>query len=186
LTFDQALEDFVQFANNFTLPAGSIGASKASSSDALRPSNIPWIVVGASYPGVRAAVLRVRNPDVVFVSWASSAPVEAQVNMPSYYEAVERSLPRNCSADWVAVTKYVDDILHGTNITSQQQVKYELYKAHLSGPGGNTTLVGNVTPQTLSIDPMTAASFLLDPTYLFQVSDKRRVLTCMFAKVLST
>jgi len=168
LTLDQALEDVVQFANNFTLPLGSAGAGKLSSSDALHPSKTPWIFLGASYPGIRAAVLRIRNPEVIFASWASSAPVEAQVNMASYYEAVERSLPRNCSADWVAVTKYVDDTLNGSNITLQEQVKFDLYQAHLSGPGGNTSLVGGVTPQTLSIDPMTAASYLLDPLTFFQ------------------
>jgi hypothetical protein len=82
LTTDQALEDFAVFAKGFTLPSGS--QITLESADALKPQNTPWIVIGASYPGVRAALLRIRNPEVVFASWASSAPVQAQINMASY------------------------------------------------------------------------------------------------------
>ena len=49
--------------------------------------------------------MRQRNPETIFAAWASSAPVHAQVDMASYYKAAERSLTRNCSADWVAVTR---------------------------------------------------------------------------------
>lgn len=170
LTFDQALEDFVYFANNFTLPANSTASSKLSSPDAVKPSKTPWIFIGASYPGVRSAVLRVRNPEVIFASWASSAPVQAQVNMASYYEAAERSLPRNCSADWVAITKYVDDTLNGSNTTLITQVKSSLYIAHNTGPGNDTTNVGNVSPQVIAnFDSETAAEVLMDPLDFFQV-----------------
>ena len=180
LTADQALEDFAVFAKNFTLPSAS--RIKLSSPDALRPQNTPWIVIGASYPGVRAALLRVRSPDVVFASWASSAPVQAQINMASYYEAAERALPRNCSADWVSVTKYVDGILMGTNTTEQIRVKRALYTARLSRPGGNTTLVQQLSDSAVAALPSgDMAGVLLDPLAPFQVS---RNLTVMLPRDL--
>ena len=175
LTADQALEDFAVFAKGFTLPSAS--QIKLKSADALRPQNTPWIVLGASYPGVRAALLRVRTPEVVFASWASSAPIQAQINMASYYEAAERALPRNCSADWVAVTKYVDDILTGTNTTEQIRVKRALYTARLSRPGGNTTLVQQLSDSAVAaLAPDDMANVLLDPLLGFQVSSSFTVM----------
>ena len=169
LTIDQALEDFVVFAKGFTLPSGS--QIKLQSADALQPQNTPWIVVGASYSGMRAAILRVRNPDVVFASWASSAPIQAQINMASYYEAAERALPRNCSSDWVAVTKYVDGILMGNNTTEQIRVKRALYVARASRPGGNTTLVQQLSDaDILAMSSRDMAEVLMDPLIGFKVS----------------
>ena len=175
LTVDQALEDFAVFANGFTLPSAS--RVKLQSADALKPQNTPWIVVGASYPGVRAALLRVRNPEVVFASWSSSAPVQAQINMASYYEAAERALPRNCSSDWVAVTKYVDDILMGSNTTEQIRVKRALYVARMSGPGGNTTLVEQLSDaDILAMASDDIVGVLMDPLINFQVSRRLIVI----------
>ena len=169
LTLDQALEDFVVFANGFTLPSSS--RIHLKSATALRPQNTPWIVVGASYPGVRAALLRVRNPEVVFASWASSAPVQSQINMASYYEAAERALPRNCSADWVAVTKYVDGILMGSDITEQIRIRRALYVARMSGPNGDTSMVEPLSDsEILSIPSDDIVAVLLDPLLDFQVS----------------
>jgi len=169
LTTDQALEDFTVFAKGFTIPSAS--RIKLKSADDLQPQKTPWIVVGASYPGVRAALLRVRNPEVVFASWSSSAPVQAQINMASYYQAVERALPRNCSSDWVAVTKYVDGVLMGTNITEQLRVKKALYVARKSGPGGNTTSVQPISDSdVLSIPSDQIVGVLMDPLINFQVS----------------
>jgi len=168
LTTDQALEDFVVFAKNFTLPSAS--QIQLQSADALRPQNTPWIVIGASYPGVRAALLRVRNPEIVFASWSSSAPVQAQVDMTTYYKAIERALPRNCSSDWVAVTRYVDGILMGSDTTEQIRVKRALYVARMSGPGGNTTLVEELSDaDILGISSEEIAAVLLDPLINFQV-----------------
>jgi hypothetical protein len=169
LTADQALEDFAVFAKGFTLPSTS--QIKLKSPDALRPQKTPWIVVGASYPGVRAALLRIRNPEVVFASWSSSGPVQAQINMASYYEAVERSLPRNCSADWVAVTKYVDGVLMGSDTAAQLTIKRALYIADATEPGGNTTLVQPLSDaDIMAISSSTLADVLGDPLINFQVS----------------
>jgi hypothetical protein len=169
LTVDQALEDFAVFAKGFTLPSSS--RIRPKSAGALRPHNTPWIVIGASYPGVRAALLRVRNPEVVFASWASSAPVQNQIDMASYYEAIERAIPGNCSSDWVAVTKYVDDVLTGSNTTEQIRVRRALYVARMSGPDGNTTLVKPLSDsEVLNIPSDNITGALLDPLIPFQVS----------------
>ncbi len=93
------------FANSFS----SSGIQNVTLDDPLslplHPSVTPWVFLGGSYPGVRGTLLRIRNPETIFATWASSAPVHAQVDMASYYKAAERSLTRNCSADWVAVTR---------------------------------------------------------------------------------
>ena len=169
LTVDQALEDFVVFAKGFTLPSDS--RIKLESADALRPHKTPWVYLGTSYAGVRAALLRIRNPDVVFASWASSAPVQAQTSFTSYFEAVERALPRNCSADWVAVTKYVDDVLMGNNTAEQITVKRALHTAGMSRPDGNTTAAEPLSDSgVLALSSEDAADVLLHPLDQFQVS----------------
>ncbi|KAF5391816.1 hypothetical protein D9757_001693 [Collybiopsis confluens] len=158
LTTEQALEDVVFFANSFgknsTLSSGSPLNSSAAvdpQSLPLHPSVTPWVWLGGSYPGIRGAFLRQRNPETIFAAWASSAPVQAQVDMEAYYAAAERSLTRNCSADWVAITKYVDHVLQGDDTTLIEDLKFDLLKARLSGPGGNTT-----------------ASILMDPLDFYQ------------------
>lgn len=91
--------------------------------------------------------------------------------MASYYEAAERALPRNCSSDWVAVTKYVDGVLMGTNITDQIRVKRALYVARMSGPNGNTTLVQPLSDaDIMSIASEDIVVVLTDPLINFQVS----------------
>uniref|UniRef100_A0A8H7XUA3 Serine carboxypeptidase S28-domain-containing protein n=1 Tax=Psilocybe cubensis TaxID=181762 RepID=A0A8H7XUA3_PSICU len=185
LNTEQALEDIVFFANSF--PGQKVKAAPFSNASTVppsspppppppplqkfpvHPSTTPWIMLGGSYPGIRSALMRIRNPDTIFASWASSAPVQAQVDMSSYYKAAERSLTRNCSADWVAVTRHVDDTLKGGNETDIVNMKFDLLKARLSGPGGNTTGAAGLTLQiakdTSNVD---AASILMDPLDFYQ------------------
>ncbi|KII85736.1 hypothetical protein PLICRDRAFT_178765 [Plicaturopsis crispa FD-325 SS-3] len=163
LTTEQALEDVVFFANSF--PTSSNGTSTTI----LHPSITPWIWLGGSYPGVRGAHMRVRNPEIIYATWASSAPVHSQVDMVSYYEAAERSLTRNCSADWVAVTEHVDKILKGANNTAKIELKYDLLRARMSGPGGNTSSAANLTMQQANLTGnVDAASILMDPLNFYQ------------------
>ena len=100
--------------------------------------------------------------------WSLSARIQAQINMTSYYEPVERAPPRNCSADWVAVTKYVDDVLIGNDTVDT--IKRALYTARVSRPGGHTTLVEHLSDLAVLALPSDMTSVLLDPTYPFQVS----------------
>lgn len=114
--------------------------------------------------------MRMRNPEVIFATWASSAPVHSQIDMASYYKAAERSLTRNCSADWVAVTKYVDEVLEGTNETQQTDIKFDLEFARLSKKSGNTTLAMNLTrAEAAKMSNVDAASILMDPLDFYQV-----------------
>jgi hypothetical protein len=129
LNIEQSLEDTVYFAQNFRLPANSSVVGKLPSPDALTAAKTPWIFLGFQDSAARAAQLRVRNPETIFAAWAASAPVQGQVDLPGYYTAIRRAMPTNCSADWAAATKYVDDALTGTNRTLADSVKYELYKA---------------------------------------------------------
>ncbi|KAF8584225.1 hypothetical protein K439DRAFT_1633722 [Ramaria rubella] len=162
LTTEQALEDVVYFADN--LDVNGINSSL------LKPTTSPWVWVGGSYPGVRGALLRQRNPSTIHAAWVSSAPVEAQVDMASYYKAAERSLPRNCSNDWVAVTRLVDDtLMNSKNKAAVNEMKFALLKARLSGPGGNTTGADGLTlQQAASADDSDVASILMDPLDFYQ------------------
>ncbi|TVY83653.1 putative extracellular serine carboxypeptidase [Lachnellula suecica] len=104
LTNEQALQDAVYFARNFQ----RVGFENLGS------DSTPWVWIGGSYPGMRAAMIRQRNPDVFFASWASSAPVQAQVENPVYWNTILQTMPKNCSADVHAAITYADGILiHG-------------------------------------------------------------------------
>lgn len=166
LTTDQALEDVVFFANRFTLPSVRFDSVNASSvpdmisRNPLHPSNTPWVWLGGSYPGVRGALLRVRNPETIFAVWASSAPVHAQIDMAAYYKAAERSLTRNCSADWVAVTRFVDDTLANGTAAEAANLKFKLLSARDS----------SITKeQAANASNVNAAGVLMDPLNFYQV-----------------
>lgn len=64
----------------------------------------------------------------------------------------------------------MDGVLNGQNETLKEQVKFELLKASLSGPGGNTTGADGLTMQkanaTSNVD---AASVLMEPLDFYQV-----------------
>ena len=105
LTTEQALEDVAYFARNFT---------RSGYTD-LTPDKTPWIFVGASYPGARAAWMRNFYPDIIFASYAASAPVEARLDFSSYNDQVYRSMVANgfgnCTKDLNAAINYIDQVL---------------------------------------------------------------------------
>lgn len=76
---------------------------------------IEQIFIGGSYPGMRAAFVREKYPETIFASFASSAPVQAQVDMSIYFEQIYRGLNAfgfsNCTADIHAAVNYIDDRL---------------------------------------------------------------------------
>jgi hypothetical protein len=159
----------VVFANSFTLPAGSPAANRLLAQDALQASKTPWIFIGGSYPGARAAMLRVRNPETIFASWATSAPVQAQVNMASYFEAVQRGLPKNCSADYAVAVKFADDALNGDNTTLANEVRLLLAKA--AAPSGSGTVT---QPDADGYSAYDLAEILESPFLYFQASSNNR------------
>lgn len=144
LNTEQALQDPVYFAHNFKPP----GLEQYWNSFA--PDRTPWIWLGGSYPGVRGADIRVRNPETFFATWASSAPTQAAVDMYVYYVPAEKSMTRNCSADYTAITKWVDSVLSDGTAQQISDLKYDLYKAIQAGPGGQTTSVNKSDSDSLT------------------------------------
>lgn len=142
LTVEQALEDVAYFARNFT---------RTNHTD-LGPDKTPWVFVGASYPGARAAWMRNFYPDVIFASYAASAPVQARVDFSSYYDQVYRSMVANgfgnCTKDIHAAVNYIDQVLDGSpynvgNDTSPAGRKVTALKESFLGRGyGNGTNFG--------------------------------------------
>ncbi|CAZ80987.1 unnamed protein product [Tuber melanosporum] len=107
-TIEQALEDVVVFAKQFTF-----------NNKTVSPGEVPWVYLGGSYPGARSAWMRIRNPDIFHVSLASSAVVQLQKNMWQYYRVIEETLDKtgyaNCSRDIRNITKWVDNAFDDQN-----------------------------------------------------------------------
>ena len=72
-------------------------------------------MVGGSYAGIRSASTRDRYPDTIYAALASSAPVEARIDMSIYYDQVYLGMLSygygNCTKDLQAATFYIDQQL---------------------------------------------------------------------------
>lgn len=126
LSVEQAIEDVAFFANRFNqtkLDQNRIVQTTAG----LDPYSTPWIFVGGSYPGARAAWLRLKHPEIIYASWASSAPLQYQFDGSLYYNPVQRSMPRNCTNDIKAAIKYVDDVFGSGSPDAIAQVQTGAY-----------------------------------------------------------
>jgi hypothetical protein len=132
LDTEQALADVPAFAWNFT---------RKSIPFDLTPGNTPWVFVGGSYPGIRAAFVRHAYPETIFASYAASAPVEASIDMSFYFEPVWKGMIQygysNCTADIQAAVRAMDNIMEaGGNQSFALKEKF-------LGPGtGNNTNSG--------------------------------------------
>lgn len=82
LSSRQALADLAQFHAFATKEYG------------LHPQN-KWVSFGGSYPGMLAGWFRLKFPHLVHASVASSAPVEAVVDMVGYYDVVAQAYEVN-------------------------------------------------------------------------------------------
>ncbi|KAH8894193.1 hypothetical protein GQ53DRAFT_744933 [Thozetella sp. PMI_491] len=113
LTIEQALEDVAYFAHNFNKTQLGVENTVLNGKNAtqnLGPYQTPWIWVGGSYPGSRGAWARLRNPDVWYAVWASSAPVQTTPDGSAYFNSAYRGLPKNCTTDIQSVARYVESI----------------------------------------------------------------------------
>ena len=79
LNSEQALGDIAYFH------------SFISAEHSLTSSN-KWVTWGGSYPGMMAALSRLRYPHLIHASVSSSSPLQAQVNMEEYNEVVADSM----------------------------------------------------------------------------------------------
>ena len=120
LDSEQALEDAVFLATHFKPPG------LRDFWDILEPGEVPWIWVGASYPGQRAAMIRARNPGVFWASWSSSAPVQVVMEFPEYYLHISQQLPSKCRGVLQAVAHYVDRIMQEGSLLQQWKLKWAI------------------------------------------------------------
>jgi hypothetical protein len=122
LNTEQSLADVDRFARQFSLRNRGINAT-------LTPDKTPWVFVGGSYPGMRAAFMRDKYPDTIFAAYASSAPVQAIVDQNFYFEPMWRGLQKygfgNCSRDIQAAVRYIDNVLDSMNTTASEKLKIQ-------------------------------------------------------------
>ncbi|KAK0532767.1 Serine carboxypeptidase S28 [Tilletia horrida] len=91
LTNEQALEDSARFMRHVKLPGASLP------SDTLTADKTPWIYIGGSYAGARAAHMRVLYPDLVFGAISTSGVSAAIDFFPQYYYPIARGADPACT-----------------------------------------------------------------------------------------
>lgn len=96
--------------------------------------------------------------------------------MASYYKAAERSLTRNCSADWVAVTRYVDKTLANGTAEAQVALKRRLLEARARSPANLSATVPEDAARNAA--SVSAAGVLMDLLSSYQVSTLLCVSGC--------
>ncbi|KAH9942562.1 peptidase S28 [Amylocystis lapponica] len=122
-TIQQAIDDFVYFANNVNLSMPGGGN--------VTPSEAPWIMVGGSYSGALTSFTLVNQPDVFYAGWASSAVVESIVDYWGYWEPIRVSMPQNCSKDVEAVIDHIDTAFTSGTSAEIDSIK-KLFNMNLS------------------------------------------------------
>lgn len=120
LTTEQSLADVKTFADQF---------SRGNISDVdLTPNGSPWVFVGGSYPGMRAAFMRKFYPETIYASFASSAPVEAQIDMSTYFEPIYQGMNANgwgnCTNDIHAAITHMDQIMEDPEHAAALKIKF--------------------------------------------------------------
>jgi hypothetical protein len=132
LTAENALKDFDVFANQFQW-------ANFSNVD-FSPSITPWVVIGGSYPGMRAAMLRYFFPETVFASYAASPPLEAQRNMSIYYEQVYRGMVAyglgNCTNNIRRALNHIDSQLDEPETAAAIKIQFLGRTADKNSNGG--------------------------------------------------
>lgn len=109
LTNKQALEDSAEFIRNLNIP-GTDNSEKRK-----------IIYYGGSYPGGRAAHMRLLYPELVHGAIASSAVVTAVDEFPEYFYPIGRGAPTNCSQAIQAAIAGIDEIVAPNPLTGGDQ-----------------------------------------------------------------
>jgi len=97
LSADQALADFAVFIEFIK--------EKYNATD----SKI--VTFGGSYSGSLSAWMRQKYPNLVDIAYASSAPVQAQLDFPEYFQVVTQSVGKVCATRIGEAFKVVDELL---------------------------------------------------------------------------
>ncbi|KAJ5275760.1 hypothetical protein N7524_001913 [Penicillium chrysogenum] len=137
----QALADIPYFAAQFT---------RQDYSDVdLTPAGTPWVMVGGSYAGMRAAFTRQSYPDTIYAAFASSAPVEARIDMSVYFDQVYDGMVTyghlNCTRDIKAALEYIDEQL------SKSESAAAAIKREFFGEGAEKNSNGDFTAALVTI-----------------------------------
>ncbi|KAJ4348592.1 uncharacterized protein N0V89_009970 [Didymosphaeria variabile] len=102
LTLQQAVDDFVNFAQNAPIPFDPSGSSNADKA--------PWVWVGGSYSGALAAWIEKLSPGTFWAYHSTSGPVEAIYDYWEYFYPIQQGMPKNCSRDYEAIIDHVDSV----------------------------------------------------------------------------
>lgn len=140
LTSEQALADVVYFASNFSC--------KNMPDVDLSPTGSPWVFVGGSYPGMRAALMRKFYPKTIVASFASSAPVQASLDMSFYFEAVWEGMTdygwSNCTNDIQAAIRSMDTIMENPAAAADLKEKFLGPEARNSSNAGMADAIATI------------------------------------------
>lgn len=151
LTVQQAIEDVVYFANNFNQTDAKEN-NVIESTAGLDPYNAPWIFIGASYPGSRAAWIRLLHPEIIYASWSSSAPVETRWDASIYFDPIARALPKNCTNDFEAAVKYLDDTFTSGSQDAISEIQNVLFALKAGASGSSSGLSSDGSSSTTAED----------------------------------
>ncbi|KAK4185600.1 putative serine protease [Podospora australis] len=134
LNLDNSIQDLVHFAKTVNLPFDDSGKSNAPAA--------PWILVGGSYAGALAAWVEKLSPGTFWAYHASSAPVEVIRNFWQYFQPIHEGMPKNCSADLVAITNHVDNVLQGGSEAESKALKDMFGLGNLTHPDDVASAIG--------------------------------------------
>ncbi|KAK8147385.1 hypothetical protein G3M48_001745 [Beauveria asiatica] len=120
LTLDNSVQDLVYFARNVVLPFDRTNGT------ATKPDQAPWLLSGCSYSGALSAWTHDLAPGTFWAHEAGSAVVEALEQFWDYFEPIKNATPKNCTADFQRIVKYVDGVLQKGNETAKNALKDKL------------------------------------------------------------
>ncbi len=90
------------------------------------PSSTKWVVFGGSYSGSLAAWARLKYPNLFVGAFATSAPVQAQLDFSQYFDVCARSLGAQCSKNLASSTATLTTLLGTPTGRAQLQKKFNL------------------------------------------------------------
>lgn len=100
LTVEQALEDAAQFIREMNVQHKYTAENK-------------WVTIGGSYPGVLSGVMRLKYPNLVAASLASSAPIRAAADFWEYDRVVGEGTGQACANELRAANRQTEEFLDG-------------------------------------------------------------------------
>ncbi|PHH93128.1 hypothetical protein CDD83_508 [Cordyceps sp. RAO-2017] len=115
LTVDNIVQDLVNFAQKAELPFDTTRSSS--------PQRAPWVLVGNGWSGTLVAWTSKLFPDTFWAYHASAASVQTFRENWHWFEPIEKTMPRNCSADYKRVVAYVDEKLAHGSPEERQKLK---------------------------------------------------------------